>query len=809
LRPGRNGRVLSRWRGFRRVIEVGLTSGARLPVDACLGDIAGALARARAVVVTAEPGAGKTTRVPPALVSAGPVVLLQPRRAAARAIARRIAAERDWTPGREIGWQVRFDSRFGPDTRLLVVTEGVLTERLQGDPLLSDFRTIVIDEFHERSVHADLAIALAKQAWRARDDLRIVVMSATLDARPVSAFLDDCPVIDVPGRLHPVTIGYAPGEPVADASAAALAATSGDVLCFLPGVAEIRRVAAELVQRMGSRDVDVVPLHGSLEAAEQDRALLPSTRRRIVVATNIAETSVTVPGVTAVVDAGLQKVARYDADRGIDSLEVERITADAAAQRAGRAGRESAGTVTRLWDARDRLRPHREPEVHRVDLSGPALDLIAWGADPRRFEWYDEPRRDGLEAALALLERLGAVRSGALTELGDRIRRMPLHPRLARLLLAAPSTEAIRACALLSERHFVAPGQTSTSSDLLSAVDRWDLVPPHVKAVARQIEEVLCRVAPIGPGPAGAAAADRDAVFRRAVLDAYPDRVAQRRAAGSPRVKLSTGAGAVLAPESGVRDGEFMAAVDVRQPAPRAGRPGPAEAIVRLASRVEREWLQPTGSDVVHQLDEGTVRARLVERYGEIVLSEHSVPVDPVEAARLLADAWLERGPGSDDQRVLRRLRFTGQEVDLKDAVRAAAAGARTLRDVTLRSALTRDRLAALDRDAPESIPLPSGRFARLEYADDGTVSASVKLQELFGLAETPRVGLRREPVLLVLLAPNGRPVQTTRDLRSFWDRTYPEVRRELRGRYPKHPWPEDPWTATPTMKTRRRQRRP
>ena len=355
-----------------------------LPIDPFVPAILDAARRSRAVVVTAPPGAGKTTRVPPALIDDGPVILLQPRRVAARAIARRIAEERGWTIGSEIGWQIRFERRFGVRTRLLVATEGILTARLQQDPLVSEFRTIVLDEFHERSIHADLAIALAKQAWRARDDLRIVVMSATLDAAAVAAFLDGCPVIEVPGRLHAIDITYQPGQSVSDAALDLLGATRGHVLCFLPGAPEIRRTIAEIGSR-GGRGVEVIPLHGSLDASEQDAAFrqiaCERSQRRIIAATNIAETSVTVPGVTAVVDSGLHKVARYDAERAIDSLELERITGDAAEQRAGRAGRESPGVVRRLWDPRARLRPHREPEIHRVDLSAVVLDVLEWGGD--------------------------------------------------------------------------------------------------------------------------------------------------------------------------------------------------------------------------------------------------------------------------------------------------------------------------------------------------------------------------------------------------------------------------------------------
>ena len=768
-------------------------------------------------MITAAPGAGKTTRVPPALLADGPVILLQPRRVAARAIAARIAAERGWTPGREIGWQVRFERRFSAETRLLVVTEGVLTARLQSDPLLSDFTTIVLDEFHERSVHADLAIALARQAWRARDDLRIVVMSATLESKPVSAFLDGCPVIDVSGRTFPIDITYHPGRSVADAAVDVLAATDGQVLCFLPGAAEIRRAVAELQQKAGS-GVDVVPLHGSLAAGEQDAALRPSQGRRVIVATNIAETSLTVPGVTAVVDSGSQKVARYDAERGIDSLETERITMDAADQRAGRAGRLAPGIVCRLWDARDRLRPHREPEIHRVDLSSAALDVIAWGGDPRTLEWFERPQEEALDAALTLLARLGLVREGRLTAIGEQVRRLPLHPRLARMLVESGGSRQIaRACALLSERHLLPPRTATTSSDLLSAIDNWQAVPAHVQQVARQISAFGSQNSDV-----------TETAFLRAIMVGYPDRVAQRRAHGSPNVLLATGAGATLAPESGVRGGEFLVALDVSRVSAdlRLGRGGihgsaPAHVVrtaappltaspdarIRIASLVEREWLTPTASEVVHRFDSesGRVRASAIERYDALVLAERPAPVDPEIAAQLLADAWLARGPRNEDAMLLRRLRFAGQDVDVGALIHTAACGVRSLDEVRIERALLPDRVRDLARDAPESLIVPSGRRHPLEYHEDGSVSASVKLQELFGLAETPRVGRQREAVVLALLAPNGRPVQVTRDLRSFWDRTYPEVRKELRGRYPKHPWPEDPWTAPPTARTKRK----
>ena len=361
-----------------------------LPIDEFIPRIVDAVRSQRALILSAAPGAGKTTRVPPALAADGPVIVLQPRRVAARSMARRVAGERGWTIGREVGWHVRFERRFGAGTRVLFATEGILTARLQQDPLLADFRTIVLDEFHERSIHADLGLALARQAWRARDDLRLVVMSATLQAEPLAAFLDGCAQIAVPGRIHPIEIDYRPGQHMSAAVSEIARVTEGSLLCFLPGAPEINRVLGD-VRAAAGPDLEVVPLHGSLPADEQDRALDDTPSRRVILATNIAETSLTVPGVRAVIDAGLQKVARSDPDRGIDSLETERIPADAAEQRAGRAGRLGPGRVRRLWDQSDRLRPHGDPEIHRVDLSDAVLDILAWGGDPRSFEWFDPP----------------------------------------------------------------------------------------------------------------------------------------------------------------------------------------------------------------------------------------------------------------------------------------------------------------------------------------------------------------------------------------------------------------------------------
>jgi ATP-dependent helicase HrpB len=756
-----------------------------LPIDPHLHEIARRVREHGAAVVVAAPGAGKTTRVPPALVADGALILLQPRRVAARSLARRIADEQGWTLGEQVGWQMRHERLFSARTRLLVATEGILTARLRGDPLLTGFRTVVLDEFHERSLHADLALALARQAMRARGDLRLVVMSATLEAGEVAAFLGGCPVIEVPGRAHPVAVSYAPGRDVADAARELAGRDGGHALVFLAGAPEIRR-AQHSLSDLAERGLRVLPLHGSLPAEEQDRALAPSRQRTLILATNLAETSLTVEGVTDVLDTGLHKVLRYDAEKGIDRLETERIPRDSAEQRAGRAGRTGPGRALRLWDARDILRPRREPEIARVDLARPVLEVLAWGGDARSFEWFEAPPGPAIEAALELLGRLGAVRDGRLTATGDALLRLPLHPRLGRVLLAAGgSEEAALACALLSERLPWRAAEETTDCDVLALLGRTDL-PAGATRTARELAAEVRR----------SGAAEREGL-RRALLAGFPDRVARRREPGSPRLLLASGSGAQLGRESGVRDGEFLVCLDV------AG--GAGEARVRMASRVEREWLEPTRREVVHRLDDGRVRAHERDLYGALLLAERPVAPRAAEAERLLLAAAWERASAPEAAAILRRLRFAGLDVGLDAILAQAVAGRSELPALDLEALLPAATRRELERLAPTALVVPSGRRAPLEYREDGSVVLRAKLQELFGLAETPRLGPRRAPALIELLAPNGRPVQTTRDLRSFWDRTYPEVRKQLRGRYPKHPWPEDPWSAAPTARAKRR----
>ncbi|HXH41567.1 MAG TPA: ATP-dependent helicase C-terminal domain-containing protein [Thermoanaerobaculia bacterium] len=715
-----------------------------LPIDAHVGEIVAHVRAQRSAVIVAPPGSGKTTRIPPALAAIGRTILLQPRRVAARALARRIAAERGWTIGDEIGWQIRFERMFSKTTRLLVATEGILTARLQSDPLLSDFDIIILDEFHERSIHADVALALAKQAMDSRDDLAVVVMSATIAADEVSRFLGGARVFDVGASRFPVDIQYRPGETMAAAVRERLIKAEGDILCFLPGMREIERTRGELA----GVDALVLPLHGSLEVDAQERALAPAQRRKVILATNIAETSLTVEGVTDVIDSGIHKVLRFNPDTAVDHLAIERISADSAEQRAGRAGRTRPGHVVRLWDVRDILRPHREPDVRRVDLAPPLLDIIAWGGDPRTFAWFERPPQERIEAGLALLSALGA------TEGHEQLRALPLHPRLARIVIDAHGSE-----------------------DALSiAVQLSGGAPAEVHELSSIVRRLL--------GSSYRRHAD-DATLRHALLAGYPDRVAQRRQPKSPRLLLSSGTGATLAREIDDGNGEFLVILDI------------TGDLVRNARIIERDWLLPTRRDVEHNLSANRVRA--VERswYGAILLHEQSVEPQPAEAERILA------ANAMPDPLLARRVAFAALDVDWTELIAHAVAGKRSLDEVAIELPFPLRR--TLDALAPLTVPLPSGRGAKLEYRDDGSVVASAKLQELFGLAESPRLGPRRTPITFALLSPGGRPVQITQDLRGFWNGAYQEVRKELRGRYPKHPWPEDPWTAPATHRTKRR----
>ena len=800
-------------------------------------------------MLIAPTGAGKTTRVPPALRAAGigggrRIVMLEPRRIAARAAARRMAEENGWALGGEVGYQIRFERRAGPETRILVVTEGILVQMLQSDPFLEEAGVVVFDELHERNLQTDLSLAMARRVQReVRTDLKLVAMSATLDAGPVAAFLGDCPTIESRGRLHPIEISYlerTDERPLAARIAAgvrqALDATAGDVLVFLPGVGEIQRSAEALAGLAAERNLAVLPLYGDLPAERQDEVLRRLDRRKVVLATNVAETSITLDGVTAVVDSGLVRRLRFDAATGLDRLELGRISRASADQRAGRAGRQAPGICLRLWPAYEHatLAERESPEIARVDLAAPALQLLAWGErDLAAFGWFEAPAPEILAAALSLLRRLGAVDDHGVTSLGRTLARFPVHPRLARLLIeghrAGRAREAALLAALLSERDPLPRGERGTGprrasrSDLL---DRLDALETLNVGAARFVFKARDQLAEIVEREMGRAEQQRqqgENALLRALLAAYPDRVARRREPGSPRGVMVGGRGVRLAEESAVLDAELFLCVDLD-----AGRSGPfAEALVRKASAVEPEWLaaERLSTTVDLELDEERERVAAWKRtrYEDLVIAETEIPApDASETAKVLVQAAaerLDRALSLEDPDVASFLarvrslaewvpelglpRFTDDEI--RALLPALAAGRKSFAELrraplldALQGMLSYAQLEAVRREAPERLEVPSGSRVKILYEPGKPPVLAARIQELFGLAETPRLAGGRVPVLLHLLAPNGRPQQVTQDLRSFWENTYPQVRKELQGRYPKHAWPADPWSAIP-----------
>jgi ATP-dependent helicase HrpB len=785
--------------------------------------------------------------------------MLEPRRIAARAAARRMAEEGGWRVGEEVGYQVRFDHRAGPSTRILVVTEGILVQRLQADPFLEDVGIILFDEFHERSLHTDLSLAMARRVQReVRSDLRLVAMSATLDPGPIAAYLGDCPVIESRGRLFPVSISWLDprrdrGEPpplpglVAGAVRRVLGETEGDVLVFLPGVGEIQRCSEALGTE---RNLAVLPLYGDLPAEQQDAVLRPLDRRKVVLATNVAETSITIDGVTAVVDSGLVRRLRFDPSTGLDRLELGKVSRASADQRAGRAGRQAPGVCVRLWGEWEHAAlPERElPEIARVDLAGPALQLLAWGeTDLTAFGWFEPPDPATLAAAELLLRRLGATDEHGVTAIGRSMARLPVHPRLARLLIEGHRLghprEAALLAALLAERdpfprtpRGAGPRRASRSDlldrlDALEAFERRDRdeagslnvgAARFVLKARDQLADMIWREL----GAPGKKSHDRDDALLRALLAAYPDRVAKRREPRSPRAVMVGGRGIRLAEESAVLDPDLFVCLDI-------GVGPQAEDLVRLASEVEPEWLAPDLLRTVIDLTFDEERERVIAwkrtRYEDLVISETEVPAGGEAAERLLAETAAVRPDRAlplddpDTASFLARVRWLAawmSELNLPtfdaDALArllpALAAGKRSFAELrrtpllpVLEGALTWEQRQALEKEAPERLEVPSGSRIRIAYEPGRPPVLAARIQEMFGLAETPRLAGGRAPVLLHLLAPNGRPQQVTHDLRSFWENTYRQVRKELQGRYPKHAWPEDPWNARPERRPGRR----
>ncbi|MEO6193911.1 MAG: ATP-dependent helicase HrpB [Thermoanaerobaculia bacterium] len=838
---------------------------APLPIDEVLPELIAALRQGSAAVLIAPTGAGKTTRVPPALLASGigggrQIVMLEPRRIAARAAARRMAEENGWMLGREVGYQVRFERKAGPETRILVVTEGILVQRLQADPFLEGLGAVIFDELHERGLQADLALAMARRVQReVRPDLKLVAMSATLDPGPVAAFLGGAPVIESRGRLYPVDILYIdrPDDRPLPAQIAAgvrrvLAATPGDVLVFLPGVGEIQRSAEAITAMSGltaEQDLAVLPLYGDLPAERQDAVLRPSSQRKVVLATNVAETSITVDGVTAVVDSGAVRRLRFDPATGLDRLELGRISRASADQRAGRAGRQAPGICLRLWPAWEQATlPEREtPEIARVDLAGPALQLLAWGEpDLAAFDWFEPPDPAALATATLLLRQLGAIDDHGITTAGRTMARLPVHPRLGRLLVEGQrlgrAREAALLAALLSERDPFpraprgAGPRRASRSDLLDRLDALeaferrnafagDLNAGAARYVLRARDQLLELTKRELAADGGEGTEDS---LLRTLLAAYPDRVARRREPRSPRGVMVGGRGVRLADDSAVLEAPLFLCVELD-----AGRSGaPSEALVRKASEIEPEWLSALRTTIDLEFDESRDRVAAWKRtrYEDLIIAEAEVPPpDAAETARVLAAAAaerLDRALPLDDPEVaafLARVRSLADwmpelalprfaDGELRDLLPALAAGRKSFAELrraplldVLHGALSYPQLEALRREAPERLEVPSGSQIRIAYEPGKPPVLAARIQEMFGLAETPRVAAGRVPVLLHLLAPNGRPQQVTHDLRSFWENTYRQVRKELAGRYPRHAWPEDPWNAKPQRRPQRR----
>ncbi|MBL8262900.1 MAG: ATP-dependent helicase HrpB [Xanthomonadaceae bacterium] len=833
------------------------------PIADLLPEILRSLDGHSRLVLEAPPGAGKTTQVPLALLAAAwrgdrKIVMLEPRRVAARAAAGFMAKQLGEAVGGTVGYRIRFENKVSAKTRIEVVTEGILTRMLQDDPMLEDVGALLFDEFHERHLAGDLGLALALDVQAGlREDLRIVAMSATLDGEKLAQCLD-APRLSSAGRSFPVRIAHFPARrdeaiehQVKRAVLHALAEHPGDVLVFLPGQREIGKVQALLADAVDVAACELLALHGELPVEQQSRVLQPSQdgRRRVVLATNVAESSVTLPGVRVVIDSGLAREPRYDPNSGFSRLDVVNIAQASADQRAGRAGRVADGWAYRLWPESQRLEPQRRPEIAQVELASLVLELAAWGSDSLRF--VDAPPPGALSAARDLLRRLGALDTGlAITALGRKMLAIGTHPRLAAMLLSTQDdAETALACdlaALLEARDPLRAMPGGGRSDALAA--RWQALaafrngraPPDASrsalqaidaAAAQWRRRLRCDARPANSAPTH--------LLGDLLAHAFPDRIAHRHASDLRRYQLANGRMAQLFDDSALIGEPWIVVSELRHEAR-----GDAK-LLRAApvddARLRRDFPERFSDRDEVRWDDGrrALVAERVQRFDGIVLDARPTgKVDPAHAAQALTDAvralgldalpwreslvqWRARVrclhawmpdlalPNLSDAALLDTLdewlkpAFNGKtrldalgEDELGEALRSGADWA------------TRQRIDAL---APTRIVVPSGMERRIDYAWDDAVDApvppvlAVKLQELFGLTDTPRVADGRIPVTLHLLSPGGRPLQVTQDLRSFWERTYPEVKKEMKGRYPKHPWPDDPWSATATHRAKPR----
>lgn len=835
-----------------------------LPIDAVLPQLISMLSSHASVILEAPPGAGKTTRVPLALLEqrwldGKSILMLEPRRLAARGAAGFMAQCLGEEAGETIGYRVRFDNRISARTRVEVITEGILTRRLQQDPELSGVGLVIFDEFHERNLHSDLALSLCLDAQQGlRDDLKILVMSATLDGKRIAELLE-APVVRSEGRSYPVDIRYLPREPegsIAEVMAASLRRilpeTEGDVLAFLPGAGEIRRVEQLLGSTADDAGVAVYSLFGDLNFSDQEKAILPQPdgQRKLVLSTPIAETSLTIEGVTVVVDSGWQRVPRFDPRSGFSRLETVRVSRASAEQRAGRAGRLAPGTCYRLWGEQTQqgLVPYNAPEISEADLAPLALELAQWGvADAAQLVWLDAPPEAALSQAKELLFELDAVDgSGRITPLGERMAGLPLHPRLSHMLLRAESMGlgalACDVAALLSER------------DPLRQLDgerRCDF-PLRIDALRAHRERGNQGAREYGADAAACARAERAARQWRKLLKlqvenrsideyqvglllalAYPDRIALQRPDEQGRYLLANGRGAAMLRECATSMPWLVAAsLD--------GRGG--ESRIFLAAPVDPVQLEVTFADQLGwQAQIGwdsrseAVIAHEERRLGALVLASRPLQqLDPEAVSQAMLDGIRQMGleclPWDEQSRqllarVLSLRKWFSDESwpDYSDAAllstlehwllpylsgvsRRQHLAQLQLTEI-LRNGLEWSLQQRLEQAAPTVLSVPSGSRKKLLYSSGGEPPIlAVKLQELFGLAETPCVADGRVAVMLHLLSPAQRPLQVTQDLKSFWDNTYPEVKKEMKGRYPKHPWPDDPWKAQATARTNRAQ---
>jgi ATP-dependent helicase HrpB len=847
-----------------------------LPIEDALLEIEVVFRSKQAAVLVAPPGAGKSTRVPLFLrdvgfLKAGGMLLLQPRRAAARAVAGRMAALIGERVGDTVGYHIRFDKCASKDTRILVITEGILTRRMILDPFLEGTSFVVLDEFHERSVHSDLALSFVKELLDVREDLRLLVMSATLDATRVSDFLNGCPIIKSEGRMHPLTVSFAAeadDRPLdirasrAVKEAIRTAPNNGDVLVFMQGEGEIRRLMNRLQESELPCNPEVLPLFSALPAKDQDRALFGGDRRRVIIATNIAETSLTIPKITSVVDLGLRKMSRFDPKVGLDRLETVCISRASADQRAGRAGRIGPGHVVRLWTLHEHKgRPVSDtPEILLVDTAPVLLQLIAFRqGDPSRTDLLDRPDASHLEAGLDLLQRLGALNCGSfqLTDKGRRLAMLPLHPRLGAILLDAEAQGNLEwgatVAALASEQDIIdrtAMGSLSPSLEIdfdyrLSLFQEYEADTGGIRddfdgmihrRAAAAVEKTKRALISLFDRPSQSMSKTDCTSAGRLLLSGFPDRVARLRP-NNKKDALMVGKKGVSFARPNETGSDLIVVVNAdagERSAASSGRIRSAVEITLEDLEEQHPSLLSKSTRAVFNPKTETVATWEETRFIDLVVKEKPAALPDKEAvAEALAQAAIDRwqslfSPDKETASLLDRIRFAvrvlpqytwpdASEDGLKALLKECCVGLQSLdqvRRIDWKSAVL-NRMdyslkALLDREIPERIVVPSGSEIKIVYeasltADGPPPHIACRIQELFGLMDTPRIAEGKVALVIHLLAPNMRPCQVTQDLKSFWQNTYLEVRKELKGRYPKHYWPENPYEAEPTSRVRPR----